>query len=143
MTSCNSINAEEHLFEDATIHYGLTVQGDQYLKSDIDEAIDFWNKSFGDGFLISNAGKFPAYIQIREDQIVPYADGATYRYTDHCLINLKPKNDGYNYSRIIIHEVGHCLGLDHSNNIQSIMFPYLLGDQIITDQIIEIISQGH
>ena len=141
LSSCNEEVLSENLFQNANIHYGLTVQSVQQISDDVQDAIKIWNESFGDGFLITEAGKFPAYINIIDNNELD-ADGLTYRFQTHCLINLKQKQNGYSYSNLIVHEIGHCIGVDHSNNIQSIMFPFILDGQRITEQLVDLLNNS-
>lgn len=133
--SCNKPTEIETLPVTPPVYKGLTVQGEH--TEIIDEAIQFWNNSFGEGFLTKDAGKYPAYVVI-VDNLELDVSGLAYKYDDHCLVKLKKK-----MAKLLIHELGHCMGLGHSNVTHSIMFPYILGNQEITQKTIEIINQGH
>lgn len=143
LSACNKsfhLNSE-HLFEGAVVHKVLTVQGPEGIG--IPEATAYWNEFLGKEAIQTNAGKFPVYITLKDEFKSDYnfAHGLSSTYPTHCSVEIK-KLDIEASRRVLIHEIGHCIGFNHSTNPKSVMYPYVLKGQIITDEMLEIIKKA-
>jgi predicted Zn-dependent protease len=112
----------------------------KYLQ-EIKEAANEWNKAAGKRIIIIRY--FPYVYQLRDDgkSTLKFGNprkgeaGTTYRtrtysnsgYLQEIEADIVVKNDlsDKQFFHTVLHELGHAIGLDHSNNPNDIMYPTL------------------
>jgi hypothetical protein len=115
----------------------------------IDSAIKDWNDAVGREFISRKPGGFPIVIQwvpvLVEMLDEPLANAYAQRYLDHCDVFMKEIDNnaryGYDERMVVAHELGHCIGFDHSNNEKSLMHKPIYQDSITTEAV-RIINLG-
>lgn len=114
----------------------------------IEASAQYWNTSHLS--LVSFDHGYPISIQV-----LPYSeslpinaftgtqsDAMAYSYDDHCEIKIKQKVlDEENFA-LLAHEIGHCIGFNHSTNTESLMYPTVSNDQRITSEILSLIQSN-
>jgi hypothetical protein len=115
----------------------------------INGAMQAWNDALGRNILTRTPGSFPITIQWAEDltevRDTPLASAYAKRFLDRCEVYMKviPNTARYGYDElgVLTHELGHCIGFDHSSNEKSIMYYKVGEDASITTEQIRIINQ--
>ncbi len=96
-----------------------------FEQEQVNEAIKFLNENAGEVF-ITYSGNRPLIIKkdFLEGTDMGYANPRTYQCiigldTDSDLVRAEPRLIQY----ILIHQLGHCYGLDYSSDPNSVMYP--------------------
>jgi hypothetical protein len=122
-----------------TLATPITVDCIRCDRSVMEDAINQWNAGTGmKAFELSN-GIAPPFVMITIVQDVPGPDqGYAVLYPDRCAIDI----EGVMMHRwwLMMHEMGHCLGFDHSSNPTSMMYKNTNYKSEITPEIIEILE---
>lgn len=101
------------------------------------KALEFWNKKFPGMFEASYAGDI--YIHYSDNEVAEGKDGRALWSEVPALIYIRPRTrDSW---PLIAHELGHCLGLQHTKNPSSIMYPMTYSHQKITEEIISVLRK--
>ncbi len=124
------------------IDYGETTHFQQ--EEAIDKAILFWNTALGKKVFINSVDLIEKTEFFKTINIIFNPVGgknksafATWSKTaGHIVVDPKYSKKWYIYA----HEFGHCLGLQHTKYIKSIMYPWAYPMQKVVSQIKEIIS---
>lgn len=112
----------------------------------LSQSIKYWNKSMGFELMrLDPNGKISVKIQANlpkaptaPEDWVTLGDAAP-RLMD-CSIRFIPGADK-NF-KVVTHELGHCLGLNHVEDTTSVMYPALnKSDGYITDKMVELVKQ--
>jgi hypothetical protein len=110
----------------------ISVERSDYPESRIRWAANFWNRQFGQEIIKLGRG---GQIEIFEVNRIEYLDchdtsGCAAPVVDYrgkitsCLIYIRAYGAETGTS-VLIHELGHCLGLDHDSELESIMYPVI------------------
>lgn len=91
----------------------------------------YWDPVDGYGGTLGYA----APLDLDGDGLMENADG------DGVLIGMDPSDIGFDFSKVILHEIGHALGLGHISHSTSVMAPYIGGmADAITDYDITVVQ---
>ena len=129
-------------FKARPIKKSINIQAERSV--DLDIALRIWNEPFDKPFVKYNEGEFKVYIQFVEDLPFyksPDISGVAYRSKDDCHIYMRDHRNYAVYS-VLAHEIGHCIGLNHSSYDKSIMYWKPSQDSGITTEIISIINRN-
>lgn len=111
----------------------LVATEDPRLEQSLAEAANFWNEGFP--FRVVEAGEGQATLVV-VDYHPCDEDGCATLFPDGtCLIQIH--EDCVNEWWLVAHELGHCMGLGHSEDAGSIMFKDTNPNQKITPEIVE------
>ncbi len=100
-------------------------------------AVEIWNQAMG--FEVISLGSTGAEedIEVSTSDLIPpqFAAWAKWRFPE-CWIEVQPYM--VDNLPVMVHEVGHCLGLGHSHDIHSIMYPQLQSGEYGLEQTITV-----
>ncbi|HCU25407.1 MAG TPA: hypothetical protein DF383_10330 [Deltaproteobacteria bacterium] len=103
----------------------------------LQEAVDFWNDSIGKTIFIAQEGEgFIMFYTVSE--IPGKFEGFAELYTEFCDVAIEEDRQDRPY--LLAHEIGHCIGFQHSKNPNSIMFEDVNPKSEVTEEIVEIIE---
>jgi hypothetical protein len=108
----------------------------------LDKAIEFWNKSLGVNLFQYGGDKHPIYFNFVSKIDIfsggKRADAFAVPLPDRCIITITKRKPSSSYDPIstLQHELGHCLGFDHSTNPDSIMYYVVDTTQHVTTEMI-------
>lgn len=98
------------------------------------EAMDFWNSGTGETLFIAGDESSSVHVSFRPKAALGDDDATTLCVSDKCSIFVS--ENALNYI-IYAHELGHTLGLDHSEDPGSIMCPKNCSGYSITQDILD------
>ncbi len=111
----------------------------------IDPSIKAWNKAMGFELIKKSGSGYPitaVYVETLP-ALNENADAIAFRRVSGCDVYVKHKfwSNGLDIN-LIIHEIGHCIGFDHSTYQPSIMWPEVNYTKMITTELKRIIIES-
>lgn len=111
----------------------------------IDPSIKAWNKAMGFELIKKSGSGYPitaVYVETLPAKNES-ADAIAYRRIDRCDVYVKHKfwSNGLDIN-LIIHEIGHCIGFEHSTYQPSIMWPEVDYTKLITTELRRMILES-
>lgn len=122
---------------------------DERVIEEIKKAIHYWNSALGkELFVIDNNKEIHVAFCMRKSLIMPKSDNSGYF---GAFTNVRFENDKFQCKidvgestkymwTMYVHELGHCLDLSHSDDVNSIMYHSLNTDQYISQKSIDMVK---
>ena len=110
--------------------YIAEIKGDPTEKAIIKDALDYFN-NMADGKII-RYDKSESYFarpvtlemhDFEKDLFFNNLDGLTFVKSDSCKIQVRPTSNPVEFKQVLIHEYLHCMGYDHIDNPEDVMYP--------------------
>lgn len=108
------------------------------LRMTLNAAVMQWNGAVHDGFLYTTDDKI-ANIMIGVGPLPFGVLGVAFPNGKACAITLAP--EAITNIRVVMHEIGHCLGFKHSDDDQSLMFWLDQDGNWLTQEMLDIIQE--
>lgn len=127
------------------IKIGLNNIDDSDVKNAINIAIDYWNTVLDKKVFVIDDSDNQVQVCLNDFQNVDkdfigftYATAGTDKNDVHCIIDVGVT--GKNWWQVYTHELGHCLGLTHSDSIYSVMYGQVLPNQRLTQTDVDLVN---